>query len=118
MINWELQTTGNLLCRIGNEGFVSYQPRNPEREEPETALYCEESDKLYILLGDWRNDYEKVIPQGYKECYELYLKNIEFQSPLSDDAKIDTSNLDNCIYHLQSICTTIDFMLKQDENDS
>lgn len=53
-------------------------------DKSETALYNEKSDKFYILVGDWRKEYEKVIPKGYKACKKLFDRNIKHKSITSN----------------------------------
>ena len=38
----------------------------------ETALV--KDDKFYILNGDFRKEYEKLISKGFDACYKFYLK--------------------------------------------
>lgn len=97
---WEITARGNHCLLIDEEAecFISYCPANPERGEPETALVI--GDRYFILLGDWRNDYEKIAHLGKDKCLEFYLQNKEFCHPME---KEDDIQPDDIIYRLQSI---------------
>lgn len=40
--------------------------------DEETALHLRGSDKYFVLNGDWRTDYEKLIEQGYEACLAFF----------------------------------------------
>ena len=89
---------------VGDMFYVSYCPSNVERGEPETALVKHIQDdecEYYILLGDWRVDYEKLVPQGYEICHQFYQKNKEFCHPLSPDFDLKNASLDEIMYNIQ-----------------
>ena len=61
----------------------------------ETALVKKGKDeKFYILNGDFRKEYEKLLSKGFKVCYEFYLKNKEEKGSIfSDENKIKLKKL-------------------------
>ncbi len=82
MANWERMTRmGSTNYLLQGKGFhISYNP-NPgasvmgeiwgsDDGGPETAL-CHEG-KFFILNGDYRESYEKLVPLGYEECKRFY----------------------------------------------
>ncbi len=86
----DLTGGGNYILRPSNkkkwtEYAISYQPDQyfcgaffkTETEQGETALcdYRTEDFDYYILNGDWRKQYEKVIDKGFNTCLQVYLKN-------------------------------------------
>ncbi len=104
---WELQRFnmfgggGNSMLRPKDDKTwgISYQPRqqlsgvfglsifNCETSQGETAIcvYEPHSNKGYYMLnGDWRDDYEKLIDKGLDACLEFYeSKKDEFGSSWS-----------------------------------
>ena len=66
---------------LEGEGFyVSYNPSvyggllNEPTEE--TALVKDGEEKAYYILnGDFRKQYEKLVPRGFCVCYGFYLIN-------------------------------------------
>lgn len=52
----------------------------------ETALIKDTHDgtKYYILNGDWRKQYEPLIPQGFEACKALFDKNQHAKSSWSN----------------------------------
>ncbi len=53
----------------------------------ETALCVDR--KYYILRGDFRKEYEELVPKGLNACMKFYKKNKKkYQSVWSTDAKI------------------------------
>jgi len=50
----------------------------------ETALV--KGNNFYILKGDFRKEYERLVSKGFKACYKFYLKKKKkFWSPFSTD---------------------------------
>ena len=51
----------------------------PDTMNGETALVkrYKKGHKYYILNGDFRKDYEKLVKKGYKACKEFYNNNEE-----------------------------------------
>lgn len=41
-----------------------------------TALVLGQMQKFYILNGDHREEYKKIIGDGFEKCMEYFLKNI------------------------------------------
>ena len=117
MINkWKKDPVCGNYCLEGKEGdnfFISYQPTNPERGEPETALCSRKLDKFYILLGDWRTDYEQIAHEGFEKCFDFYLSNKDFRSPLSEDV-VDNfaDSADSLLYRLQTIKVVLEHISK------
>jgi hypothetical protein len=97
-VKWE---TANGGAVAHGEGFgVSWQPRrNPtggdhligcDHKDGETALVKDNGkgkpETYYILNGDWRSQYEALIPQGYLACKAFYDQNAaEHRSRWSED---------------------------------
>lgn len=58
----------------GDRFYVSYNP-SPiiGGDGPETALYGEMKDgEWHILNGDWRIQYELLVPEGFDACLAFY----------------------------------------------
>lgn len=75
----------NMTLKNKEENFyVSYLPPNGfpgsgmwdsltgATTTEETALYSHVDRKWYILIGDWRKEYEDLLPKGYAACVEFY----------------------------------------------
>lgn len=84
---------GNFILRDKKETFfISYNPNTSNTcgfgevfagdTKDETALVKE--DQFYILNGDWREDYEKLIDKGFDECFKFYESKGEFKSSWSN----------------------------------
>lgn len=94
-MEWELPEAPYTNMILRGDGFtISYQPTNPERGEPETALHIYKEDKFYILLGDWRRNYEEAWDGTIEAAKKVYNENIEFRSPISSD--VELIDLDDC----------------------
>ena len=71
----------------GKGFYISYNPSPGmgmnmfagDNNSDETALVKEGKDKntFYILNGDFRKEYKKLIKKGYKACYKFYLSKKE-----------------------------------------
>jgi len=66
----------NYTC-YGEGFFISFLPANvdlsifsSDNGEAETAIV--KDGKYYILNGDWREQYEPLIPLGFEACFILY----------------------------------------------
>lgn len=76
---------GNSVVQ-GEDFYVSYAADTSgnifatDDDGEETALVHEQ--KFYILNGDYRKDYERLIPQGYEACLEFFKSK-----PKSDRSK-------------------------------
>lgn len=71
--------TGNQVLK--GDGFhISYNPRTDQGEE--TAL-CK-NGKYLILLGDYREAYERLVPEGYAACLDYFRTHNGKHSPWSD----------------------------------
>lgn len=82
MANWQWNPSifgigGNAILQC--EGFsISYNPHpgqglsifESDDGGPETALIV--NDKFFILNGDWRTQYEELIPKGVEACLQFY----------------------------------------------
>ena len=80
--NWEVMPGGNLICE--GEGFyVSFKRDlskfgsffDSDNGQPETALV--KGEKFFILNGDWRYQYEDLVPKGWKACKAFFDANSE-----------------------------------------
>lgn len=79
-MNWTRSPYGNYFLRPDPHYFVSYNPQPiiGGEEGQETALVVESKDgtKYLILLGDWREQYEKAIEKdGLGACLALFEAN-------------------------------------------
>lgn len=45
-----------------------------EGDEPEETALAKDG-KYFILNGDWRDEYEKIVEQGFYACYEFYQRH-------------------------------------------
>ena len=93
MTNKEWKTTtgpsGNQV--LNGEGFyISYMPSNgmdafgswgSDSGSDETAL-CKDGE-FFILNGDFRKEYAKIIEEGFDRCLDFYEKNLEAKSSWS-----------------------------------
>lgn len=93
-MKWKTVRGGNEL--LSGEGFfISYQDFSngfiggvggvfgpDDGKSPETAL-CK-GGKFYILNGNFKEEYEKLVPEGYEACYAFYKANIENKSSWSN----------------------------------
>ena len=88
---WEEQTRNPLgeifgirSCNslLRGDGFcISYNPATDCG--PETALV--KDGKFLILLGDFRDVYETLVPQGYKACLDYFRASNAERSQWSDE---------------------------------
>ncbi len=77
-------------CVLSGKGFyVSYNPM-PMLDfagtggVSETALF-KEGEPWRILSGDFREEYSKLVPKGFKACVKSYEKNIDKRNGHSTD---------------------------------
>lgn len=104
---WKKMGAGNYVLS-GDGFFISYLPvkgRDPKigiidsiaallmgrdmARKEETALVKKNGDdRDYLILnGDYRKDYERLVPHGYDECKKFYdTKKVEHKSNWSHDA--------------------------------
>lgn len=61
----------------GKDFYVSYAPSTDCGEETALVKNIKSRNYFYILLGDYREEYEKVIPKGYTACKRLFNKLIK-----------------------------------------
>lgn len=73
--------TKNEVIR-GNGFYVSYAKTSSGDTEDETAL-CYKGD-YFILNGDHRKQYKKIIKKGYRECKKYFKDNSDQKSSWSD----------------------------------
>lgn len=89
-IKWEITPMGNYILN-GKGFFISYNS-NPgggismfdgDYGSDETAIV---TDKGYsILNGDFREEYEKLVPEGLDACIDFYKKHEEDKSSWSSE---------------------------------
>ncbi|MBO5019781.1 MAG: hypothetical protein J6D52_03850 [Clostridia bacterium] len=53
-----------------------------------TALVLGQMQKFYILNGDHREGYKKLISAGFEKCMEYFIKNISLINKNSDKPEI------------------------------
>ena len=85
---WQLTRMGNLFLK-GDGFYISYNDDAPGASDVETAL-CK-NDKYFILNGDFREDYEKLISEGFDACKAFYDKHNNVQSNWSSKSKTGIS---------------------------
>ena len=76
MSEWRKLSSNEVLD--GDGFYISYNPSpfqgnkffGSDKGNSETAL-CREH-KFYILNGDYRKQYEELIPQGFEKCKEFF----------------------------------------------
>ena len=90
MVRWEVQplspmaflfgiTSGNVVAR--GDGFVvSF---NPETDVGAETALCKDGE-YFILLGDFRKQYAKLIPRGFAACKAFYDASDAERSSWSD----------------------------------
>jgi hypothetical protein len=70
---WYIDQGGNYILD-GDEFYISFQPAASlffsDQGQQETAL-CKD-DEFYILNGDWRDEYQNLLPQGFDKCLEFF----------------------------------------------
>ena len=69
----------------GKNFWISYNPNTDCGKE--TALCQDKNPQYLILLGDYKKDYEELIPKGYKACsakFNELLSNGAIKSKWSD----------------------------------
>ena len=80
----ELSVTGNLLLNA-KDFYISYASgeslsifgaMSSDEGSSETAL-CKDGD-FYILNGDYRNEYEKLVTLGFDECLKFHNEQKKF----------------------------------------
>ena len=49
-----------------------------------TALVDEDMVKFYILNGNHREEYQRLLPLGWDACYQYFLDNIRLKNKFSD----------------------------------
>ena len=95
---WTQATGGtNSIMKVDNKCWISYNPMlsapmgitmlGSDDGMDETAL-CVDTGKgtrFYILNGDFREDYEKLVDKGVEACMQFYRDNIDKVSSWSDD---------------------------------
>lgn len=79
----------------GNGFFLSYNPSlcdgmaffSPDTLLEETALVDTSTDdyKYFILNGDFREEYESVVAEGFEACFGVYTKHNDKHSSWSSD---------------------------------
>jgi hypothetical protein len=77
---WIIGVSGNTLLK-GKGFYISFNSCpgglisafSADNGGSETALYIEKSSQQWrILNGDFRKDYEKLVPKGIKSCIKFY----------------------------------------------
>lgn len=64
----------------GEDFFISYIKAGSGPTGDETALVSgdytgDETKTYYILNGNWLEQYQNLVPKGYKSCKKLFDKN-------------------------------------------
>lgn len=81
-LKWKIQEMNHLL-RVNKDFYISFNPNThsvigisafdgDNGGCPETAL-CRGND-FFILNGDYRKEYEKVISKGFNACKKIFDK--------------------------------------------
>lgn len=90
MTAWRTNRSNEVLD--GDGFFVSFNANTAsmgaffasDSGEPETALV--KAGKYLILNGDFRADYERLVPEGYDACVAFFKANETNKSSWSDAA--------------------------------
>jgi hypothetical protein len=76
---WTIMPHGNRMLESADKTFyISFQADyfNPlgmaDTMDGETAIVIREPEQYFILNGDWREQYEKLIDQGLYACIAFY----------------------------------------------
>lgn len=65
--------------------YVSYNSCDTEiYGDVTTALVLGQMQKFYILNGDHREEYKKIIESGFEKCFEYFENHIECINKYSD----------------------------------
>lgn len=84
---WE-KIANNYVLKLDNNHYISYNPNTGSdnfgaffdsfigQSGEETALVDKTNiEHTYrILIGDWRNAYEKLAPRGFEECLDFFVE--------------------------------------------
>ena len=93
-ISYNPNTGSTMVGKMMDEILNIFSPAEKKGGGEETAL-CKD-EKFYILNGDFRKEYEKLVPKGFDACYKFYLKNKEkYGSPFSSDVFLEKQNYIN-----------------------
>lgn len=91
-MKWE-KINNNYVLRIDDEHFISYNSDTGNsrfgamldsiigQSGEETALvdHTNSQHEYRILIGDWRNDYEKLAQHNFEDCIDFFMdKRKEF----------------------------------------
>lgn len=85
---WE-KIRNNYILRFDEEHWVSYNPDTGadhfgamldsiigEGGEETALVDTANPDHIYrILMGDWRDAYEKLVPLGFERCIDFFMEN-------------------------------------------
>ena len=60
--------------------YVSYLPHSEDYGSNTTALVVGQMQRFFILNGDFRKQYNELIPLGFKACYDFFKANLEHRN--------------------------------------
>jgi len=87
MKKYQKTRRGNYVLGKKNEFWISYNPAPAFYGEPETALCFPGNDGLttfWILKGDWRDEYARIVDKGLEACKKFYnSQEKEHRAPFS-----------------------------------
>ena len=86
---WKKNAIAGNSVLSGKGFYVSYSPCptldfTGTGRVSETALF-KEGEPWRILSGDFRKEYSKLVPKGFKACVKFYEKNIDKRNGHSTD---------------------------------
>ena len=82
-MKWQKTFKGNSILQ-GNDFYISFRPKSNLFKKHETALCNEKTGKFFVLMADFRKEYEQLIEKGFDVCYDFYLsKKDEYPLKLS-----------------------------------
>jgi len=62
---------------MGENFYISFNDQDTDLYGCETtALVFGQMEKFYILKGDWRAQYSKILDQGFDACLAFFKENI------------------------------------------
>lgn len=65
--------------------YISYlPPSSTYSNQATTSLVVGQMQRFYILKGDFRDQYKKLIAKGFRACYNFFCKNSHLVHQYSD----------------------------------
>lgn len=74
--------------------YVSYLPFSDDYGSNTTALVVGQMQRFFILDGDFRKEYQNLMPQGFRACYQFFLDNLDKRNKRSVDEPVPVEELE------------------------